>query len=174
MKIACIGSREINPQIESEMEHIGEFIARQGWWLASGNAIGSDQAYARGANRVNPTKVILYLPWSTYEDQAIVEGNQVLESPKPEWEELAARHHPRYPLLGQGAQKMMVRNAGIVRNADAVIAYLNRRKIGGGGTGHGARIASALEIPLLDISLPKNLAHAIEFLRETCVARNAP
>lgn len=166
MKIACIGSRDISPEIEKKMEAIGEFIASKGWWLGSGNALGSDAAYARGANRIDPKRVILYLPWSTYNKELIVAGNRLCVETQPEWENLAARHHPRYPLLGQGVKAMMIRNAGIVRNADAVIAYLNRTKIGGGGTGHGWRIAEALGIPHLDVSLPRNMENAIKFLSE--------
>lgn len=163
-KIACIGSRDIPPDVEAKMEAIGEYIAQRGWYLGSGNALGADAAYARGANRVDPSKVIIYLPFPSYNRELIVPGNHIVNDTQPEWERLAAQHHPRFPLLTRGAKAMMVRNAGIVRNADFVIAYLNRTKIGGGGTGHGWRIAGELGIPRLDISIPKNLERAIEEL----------
>lgn len=164
MKIACIGSRETTPELETKMEEIGAAIVSRGWYLGSGNARGSDAAYARGANRVDPTKVILYVVDARHNPQFIVKGNHVVTTTEREWERLAAQHHPGYLRMKPYVQGLMNRNAGIVRNADAVIAFLNRNATGFGGTGHGWRIAGTLEIPRLDISLPKNLARVTEFL----------
>jgi len=170
MKVACIGSRETPEDILAGMEWIGKIIVQQNWWLASGNALGADAAYARGGNSINPKKVMLYLPWSTYNDELIVPGNVLVTKVEEEWIDIAARHHPRYPLLSKGAQSMMIRNAGIVRNADLVIAYLNNRKQGGGGTGHGWRIAETYDIPRFDLSKKKDqkgvLDHIVELVKK--------
>lgn len=156
MRVACIGSREISKETAIIMTAAGALIAKRGDFVASGNALGSDAAYAHGANTINPRQVILYLPWSSYNEEQIVEGNRVTTKILPAWEVIARAYHPVFNDLPQGAQKMMIRNAGIVMRADKVIAYLNHGKKGGGGTGHGWRIAEALGLPRLDLAVPEN------------------
>lgn len=151
-RIACIGSREISGKTEKLMESIGEFIIQQGWYVSSGNAIGSDAAYARGANRIDPTHVILYLPKPNVNKELIVEGNRVSTKQPQEWVDVARNHHDRFDKLDPYVQKLMARNAGIVLRATKVIAYLNPNKPWGGGTGHGWRIAKTYNIPRLDLS----------------------
>lgn len=164
-RIACIGSRDIPPKTEGLMEQIGEYIASRGWYIASGNALGSDAAYARGANRVDPSKVILYLPWRTYNEELIVRGNRYTFDIRPEWEDTAKEFHPAWNKLTQGVRKLMARNAGIISRADKVIAYLNHSKSSGGGTGHGWRISGSKGIPRLDLATKEyNLDEIIEWL----------
>ncbi len=146
MKIATIGSREINDELATTMEAIGSYIVSSGHVLASGNAIGSDQAYARGGNKINPENVWLYIPWGKYEAQARVLGNLCILTDDEEAINLAKQHHKAWDYLTQGAKKLMVRNACIIRGSDLVIAYLNPKKKWGGGTSHGVRIAEALGI----------------------------
>lgn len=168
-KIACIGSREVNGDQLRAMKDIGQYIAEQGWTVASGNCEKSDQAYAEGANRVNPGLVQLYLPWATYERQAIVTGNQIYLNHSGLDETLAEKHHPNWGNLSYGVKKLMTRNVAIVRDSKAVIAYLNHGKKGGGGTGHGWRVAQDLGIKCLDLSLfpySEFKENAIRFLGE--------
>jgi hypothetical protein len=153
MRIACIGSREITPELSGKLANIGRLIAQRGWFISSGNADGSDCSYARGANEIDPAKVIIYLPWKNYNPQYIVKGNLVTSDIKPEWIEPARRHHAIYDSLGQGVQKLMCRNIGILWKADACIAVLNHAKKGYGGTGQGWRYATELGIPKLDVSV---------------------
>lgn len=162
IRVACIGSRETTPEIEAVMEKIGRMIVRRGGYISSGNALGADAAYARGANEIDPTHVILYLPWSTYNDELIVEGNRVTWEEKPEWVVVAERHHPRFAYLKRGAKAMMIRNAGILSRANACIALLNPNKIGGGGTGHGWRIAGEMGIPRMDLGSSSCTARALQ------------
>ena len=77
LRFACIGSRRTPPAYLKLMEYLGEAIVENGDWVVSGNCKGADQAYAKGANKVDPTKVLLYLPWKTYETSALVKGNEV-------------------------------------------------------------------------------------------------
>ena len=58
----------------------------------------------------------------------------------------------------------MARNYGIVHKADAVLAYLNHNKQGGGGTGHGWRIAEHLRIPRFDVASHPNVTSINVFL----------
>jgi len=44
----------------------------------------------------------------------------------------------------------MVRNAQIIAGSSLVIALSNPRKRGGGGTGHGLRVAEHLMLPRID------------------------
>lgn len=151
-KIACIGSRDAPPEYLELMRKIGSYIVRSKCCVATGNAQGSDQAFALGGNQVDSQKVILYLPWSTYEKSAIEWGNRrVLDHPTG-CRELAARHHPAWGNLTQGVRSLMTRNASIILDSKLVIAYLNHSKQGGGGTGHGWRIAKSLGIPRIDLS----------------------
>ncbi len=157
-KIACIGSRDTTPEKIQLMEQIGRYIASTGAAVASGNAQGSDQAFARGANSIDPTHVFLYLPWSSYEAHAIVDGNRrvgiISEEAKKLTMEVAAKYHPAWEHLSDAVKTLMQRNAAIVLKSKAVISNLNHDKKGLGGTGHGWRIAEGYNIPRIDISGP--------------------
>jgi len=151
-KIACIGSRDAPVDYLEFMRKIGRYIASQKCNIATGNAKGSDQAFATGGNEIDSQRVWLYLPWPSYEKEAIEWGNRrVLEHPTG-CRFLAANHHPAWSNLSQGVRSLMTRNASIILDSKLVIAYLNHSKKGGGGTGHGWRIAEALNIPCIDLS----------------------
>lgn len=164
-RIACIGSRETIPNIISVMERIGAYLVTNGYTISTGNAKGADQAFARGGNSINPKKVELHLPWSTYEQEAIVPGNIIINSCPPEYYELAKKYHPNWPALKRGGQAMMARNIGIVTGCVQVICYLNHLKPGGGGTGQGVRFAKAEGIPVLDLSQKKDLDQVVSKLK---------
>lgn len=157
-KFACIGSRDTPVEFISLMEDVGEYIARQnGCVIATGNAKGADQAFARGGNRVDPMRVWLYLPWGTYESQAVVWGNKSVTDMEPGTRLIAARNHPNWENLSFGVKRLMIRNASIVMGSSLVIAYLNHSRKGGGGTGHGWRIAEDLGIDRIDLSTNGNI-----------------
>ncbi len=157
MLYAGIGSRDLSPKQIEVCEKLGSWFAKQGHVLHTGNAKGADQAFARGANRVSPCMVHLYLPWDSYERDAIEPGNMILSLDSysrvsiEDMEALAARHHPAWNRLKQGGRKLMVRNGLIIDNTSMVLAFPSS-KIGGGGTGHGMRIARARGIELIDLN----------------------
>ena len=163
--IACIGSREISTEVAEALNMLGTYIVESGTVLISGNAKGSDQAFANGGNSIDPTMVMLYLPWATYEKQAIKEGNRIIDVSlidkvpvrKARFEKLASDHHPAWNKLTQGAHRLMLRNAAIIAKADLVLAYPSKNKQGGGGTGHGIRIANTLGKSILDLSKVLNI-----------------
>jgi hypothetical protein len=164
--IACIGSREVGPDEEKFMEKIGEWLVRHGHTIKTGNALGSDQAYARGGNRVDPSKVWLYLPWSSYEANKIVPGNRVISGQEAHWFTEAEKFHPAWANLKDPVRKLMARNIGIVENTRQVIARLNHSKQGGGGTGHGVRYALANQIDVIDISRHSGISRIVAILEK--------
>ncbi len=153
MNIACVGSRDIDEALFDQLNTLGKFLAVMDYTVVSGNAVGSDYAFASGANSHNPNKVKLYLPWRTYNSEHLVPGNIVVPEPDIEWEAIARENHEKYDELTQGAKKMMQRNVGIVKDSVLVLGALNNKKSPGmGGTGHAMRVAFALEIPFIDVS----------------------
>lgn len=163
INIACIGSRETTEEQRILFGKIGAFIVSNGWKVITGNAKGSDQAFAEGGNQINPKLVTLCLPWASYEKQAIVLGNKIVKDPYKDWFEPAALYHPNWANLPNSVRCLMARNYGIVSNSHKVIALLNNKKLGGGGTGHGWRVAEGLGIPRLDLN-NKSFEEVIGFL----------
>lgn len=163
MRIAAIGSRKITPEQRELFVNIGKFIVSGGDYISSGNAEGSDEAFATGGSLIDPKRVIIYLPWANYNTYFLHKNNNILTSPKNEWFDLTAPFHPGWNNLTQGVKRLMARNYGIVYKADKVIAFLNHKKPGGGGTGQGWRIAESLNIPRLDLN-NKSFDEVAEFL----------
>ena len=149
-KIACIGTRDISDDMRNKLELFGKMIVMRGYELHTGNAIGSDAAFAAGGNRL-PQQVHLHLPWSSYNAGLINPQNVLHVAHSSAMATLAASCHPAYAACSQGTKKLLTRNASIVNAADVVVYFLNDSRPGGGGTGHGVRIASTLNKPLLQI-----------------------
>lgn len=165
LNVGCIGSREVNDeQLRQLMVQTGAWLALNGHGVWSGNAEGADQAYAGGANQIDPKAVTLCLPWITYEKQAIVVGNTLLVDSTDYEKQLAVDNHPAWPKLNQAVQKLMYRNATIVNRSNCTIAYLNPKKIGGGGTGHGVRISRSLGHGVLLLTADSNFKQVEIFI----------
>lgn len=163
-KIACVGSRSLTGEQETICEKLGAWIVSCSHELHTGAAVSADQSFARGANQVDPALVHLHLPWLSYERESIVLGNHVDIFPSLDQKtqqvylDYAKVHHPAWGRLSQGAQKLHARNGRIIfpngypgKPVDLVIAWPSK-KIGGGGTGMGMRMAEAEGIPLVDLS----------------------
>jgi hypothetical protein len=120
--------------------------------VCTGNAPGADWAFARGGNKVDPTKVHLYLPWLGFEAKAIHQGNQIttLHGSNGSYA-VAAQVHPAWDRLRDGQKKPLARNALLMSQVDYVIAWPSN-KPGGGGTGHAMRCAALFSVPVFDIS----------------------
>jgi len=143
-RIACIGSREASHVVLKWMETTGAALVRAGYTLVSGNAPGSDQAWARGGNAQDPTRVELCLPWESFESSAIHGRNVVRVFKSAEslrYVALVQATHPSFARLTDGALRLHARNAMIVEEAHLVLGALNPVKPGGGGTGSAFRIA---------------------------------
>jgi len=150
--IACIGTRDTTEELEMLMEKIGSYLIRNGFYIISGNAKGSDQAFVRGGNKVDPTKIILCLPWSGFEYNAIEKGNvvQYADVANEECINLAMLAHPVWDNLPKTVKRLMIRNAMIVNKSIFVIA--NPKPQGKGGTWHAIRIAEMLGIQWRDLN----------------------
>ena len=156
--IACIGSRDISYAHEKICEKIGAWIVGNGGYLHTGNACGADQAFARGANKVSPDRVNLYLPWASYEQQAIHQENTVLVFDKLSggsrayYEGNAEKYHPAWSKCSSAAKKFHARNGMIILHVgvDLVIAWPGYDKVG--GTGQGMRVAKGGGIPIINLS----------------------
>lgn len=163
MRIACIGSTSITPEQSELFKQIGRFIVSGNDYVLTGNAEGSDFSFADGGNEINPENVLIYQPWPEYNKQFLHPKNKILLNPKKQWFLETAPFHPIFDKLKQGAKNMMARNFGIIARADKVIAKLNYKKQGFGGTGQGWRIAESLNIPRLDLN-NKTFDEIVEFL----------
>ncbi len=176
MRIVGIGSRGLQPIDLNTCFRLGQFIAKCGGVLDSGNADGADQAFAEGANSVDPALVHLHLPWPNFNREAIVRGNVIhLPQEQSRFAEEAAKYHPAWRRLSQGAQKLHIRNVDIVcwpRLKDMVLAFPSQKR-GGGGTGQGMRVAEGYDIPVIDLNGmdEAQLYTLCEFIRN--IGRNA-
>jgi hypothetical protein len=145
-RIACVGSREAPRVVLKWMEETGAKLVRAGYTVVSGNAPGSDQAWARGGNSMDPERVELCLPWESFESSA-VHGRNVVRVfgvdlvSKQRYILRVQETHPSFARLSDGALRLHARNAMIVENAHLVLGALNPAKPGGGGTGSAFRIA---------------------------------
>lgn len=155
--IACVGSRETPHDVLAWMEKLGAEIVRRGHCIITGNAPGADQAWARGGNSVDPSKVYLRLPWYGFESHAIRPENNVLTVGDLGAEVLthcmrvAATQHKRWAQLSPAAQKLHARNVMIVEPATFVLGSLNPGKLHGGGTGMAFQLARALGIRTVNV-----------------------
>jgi len=169
---AGIGSRETPGTILDLMASLGGLLAENGWYCRSGNATGADQAFARGVNQVDPTRMVVYLPWPGFERQALVEGNRVIENPSREAIELARREIHWYDRCKQGAQKMFARNMHQVLGSK--LNYPARFIVcwtpGGadvGGTAYAIRLARKHGVVVHNMGTAEGLEWVRSILRNT-------
>lgn len=138
---AGIGSRETPDPILALMTTLATHFAAGGLRLRTGGATGADQAFMRGADPE------LYVPWQGY-------NNYFGKTPSPESFEVAARYHPVFSRLSEGAQKMHARNVEIVLGPDLkspvrfVVCWTPDGAVAEttsktGGTGGAIRVAAA-------------------------------
>jgi hypothetical protein len=151
-RIACIGSRETPSNILRWMEEAGANLVRAGHTIVSGNAPGADQAWARGGNSVDPTKVELCLPWRDFELHAYRHGNRITPSDATAWRH-AAGLHPLWDHLRDGPRRLLARNVKIVYGSTRVLGYLAGH--GAGGTAFAFRIAEYFDVPTFDVARPE-------------------
>lgn len=154
MNVGCVGSRDLSPEQILICESIGKYLASHGHTVVSGNAKGADQAFQRGAG---DGAVILCLPWAKYELAARpkVTAAVYTEYGMEDWE-VALKCHPAWARLSEAVQKLMVRNAAIVRLSEKIVAWsrLDARGKWTGGTSHTLRCAELLGKPIVDLSDP--------------------
>ena len=129
----------------------------------SGNAPGSDQEFIAGATKVMACntqgvaklRTILCLPWPGFEKKHINGREEIVlaSSATEDQKTLAAQCHDNWRNLGQGVQKLCIRNVQIIDTAQMVIANPNESKRGWGGTGHAIMAARCLGVPVFLVGI---------------------
>lgn len=143
---AGIGNRFNLPAgAEALMAQVGEYMARRGYVLRSGGAVGADQAFARGAAAVGGVVTTLT-------------ANGVRRHPSYERAmELAERFHPAWHDLSEYVRHLMARNGQIVLAGDwmtlpvrYVICWAASEDTG--GTSHALRMARYYGLPVYNLA----------------------
>ena len=167
------GSRNAPATIQARMEQLAAHLMRTFPSLIArtGNAEGSDQAWARGVNRIDPKRLQLVLPVPHYKAESIAAANEVAvlqEVPPEDYGPAKAltREHYEYgsskgpaaydPLppfkktyLDRDALKVLghTNYSGRRQKATTALFYLDPNKSNGGGTGHTLRLCEAQRVP---------------------------
>lgn len=138
---AGIGPRSIGPRVVDQALYAGWLMARAGHTLRTGGATGADSAFLRGCLSYERARHELYLPWPDYCTLA----PWMLCEPRPEAFVIAERYHPAWERCGQGAQKLLARNAHVILGrelAAPVDLVVVPRRTTQGGTGHALRLVA--------------------------------
>lgn len=146
---AGIGSRETPREMLQFFEYLGELFAKKGFVLRSGHAKGADQAFEKGCDKVNGLKEI-YLPWKWFEN-----SQSTFHQISNEAMNIAAKYHPYWNNVSDGAKKLLARDVYQVLGYDlqtpsSFIVCWTKDGKGSGGTGQAIRIAKAYGIPVFD------------------------
>ena len=96
-----IGSRETPPEVMEAMTSLATTLQERGWILRSGGADGADLAFEKGAG----SKKNIFIPWKGFNDSL----SPYFNIPDKAFE-TAAKIHPAWGRLGQGAKKLHARN----------------------------------------------------------------
>jgi hypothetical protein len=138
---AGIGSRDTKEPHLSQMRELASRLARKGYVLRSGGAIGADLAFEEGCDLAKGHKEIFLADYP---------------SSKEAWE-LAEKFHPNWPaVLRKKAGNIMARNGHQVlgSNLDEPVSFIVCWTEGGklkGGTAQALRIATAYNIPIFNL-----------------------
>jgi hypothetical protein len=152
---AGIGSRRVPPDIEGLCTRVAQMMARAGYTLRTGHAIGCDQAFERGA----AAAAEVFLPWKDFEWEAPRFSEFVSTIPSVEALTLSSEMHPAPHRLSMAGLRLMGRNAHIADLDDPVhrvICFtLDPSR---GGTSHGLRIATSRGIRIDNLADPETRA----------------
>lgn len=165
---AGIGSRETPQHILSIMHHIGAYLASEGWTLRSGAADGADAAFEKGADTFFDMSIALkeiYLPWSGF-NHSISELHPGLIPFTQEEVDFTASYHPAWDKCSPAAKKLMTRNTRQILGCEAVngrevipvkfvVCWTPMGKMVG-GTSQALRIASAIQVPIINLGSATN------------------
>ena len=130
------------------MTNIAQFLASQKFVLRSGHADGADMAFEDGV--AIPELKEIWIPWLGFN------GSKSNLTPSNDAFILAARFHPHWKKLKDGAKKLHARNCHQVLGSDLqtpvnfVICW-TEDGLASGGTGQALRIAHAWDIPIFNL-----------------------
>lgn len=185
--VTGIGSRETPISIGFVQYAIMNYLTSRGYVVRSGGASGSDTYCEMGV--VAGAKEI-YTPWKefgvleTKEDdnttgyfsnEYLYKNNKELLDKAVEY---ASKNHPYYESLKPGVKKLMIRNVHQVlgidlsKPSDFVIAYTKdgatsaeTTSMKTGGTGTAIRLASSLNIPIINLGNYEDLKMICDLLK---------
>lgn len=168
-----VGSRETPDDVQQIMECIGETLARAGWVLRSGHALGADQAFERGCDKALGAKEI-FLPWQGYED-----STSRFKMPAPRTFEMIKDLHPKYHKLSDGSRRLQARNVHQVlgeklNDPSAVLicwtpdgcSCEEERSPRTGGTGTAITLAERVNVPIFNLAREDHLRLLAVWLAE--------
>lgn len=160
-KIAIIGTRDLsNTQTDrlNSLVTILDTYSPNDYIIATGAAKGIDQ-YGAELARDKDFSVILYIPWSTYEEQWVSNiilnsGNKVIKVVYNPHKDIEAynsvnNNHPNPSVLSRGAFALHARNYLIIKDCKKVIAlprFVNGKP--SGGTAQGIRLCESMNIDI--------------------------
>ncbi|HAP68094.1 MAG TPA: hypothetical protein DCQ99_10105 [Nitrospinae bacterium] len=175
--VALEGSRTITHEAAEKMEKIAKILvtALPNLIVRSGNAEGSDIAWARGVNSVAPERLELFVPQKNMPKKNIVTGNRVItiSDINPDFWKYAKKLSCENYLsvdgkkFGKSAwdkikrwqQPYLIRDVFKVTGVPfgkekpikthLALLYINTKKKNGGGTGHTMRICERLGVPVI-------------------------
>lgn len=174
---AGIGSRSTPDDICALMQRVGEVLARRGFLLRSGGAIGADRAFESGARRAGGA-VEIFRP-----DRARTAGE--IATPRlPAWDRalaIAAEHHPAWASLAPYVRALHARNVPQVLGPDLespsafVLCWTPTFKLDdagaisavSGGTGQAVRVARTCGVPIFHLGHPPHRERIEAMLRES-------
>lgn len=154
---AGVGSRETPPDVRSVMTEVAGSLADLGWTLRSGNAIGADIAFERGAPLSMQES---YLPWPK---EGVPHGivNITPEHTRLMRSVYASPHgEPWSARMSRSTTLLMTRNGNQVfgkdfsEPSDVVICWTPNGEPTG-GTRQAIALADVVGIPVLNLGLPE-------------------
>lgn len=176
--IALEGSRDVTDDAARLIEGVASRLVATllDLTVRSCNAEGSDLAWAKGVNAVNPARLELYVPQAKPPKRNIVAGNRVvtMADVAEEFMEYATtlscdnylsidgrlKGKAAWEKLRPWQKKYLARDVfkvtGVPLGGDAALMtnlallYINSTKKNGGGTGHTKRICETLGVPVIE------------------------
>ena len=153
---AGIGSRKAPQDIQDRMWAIAIVLEIKGYTLRSGNAIGSDQAFASGVK----SEAQIWLPYfgfnKGFSNRYPKHIYEVIFPDDKEAYASIAKYHPASNRLNPNGLKMMARNYRQIvgcngeANSEFVLCWTQEGEVVG-GTGQAIRIANDLKIPVYNM-----------------------
>ncbi|VTU44891.1 hypothetical protein [Variovorax sp. RA8] len=158
-----VGSRSTPTDQMQRLRDLADILAREGYELRSGGADGADTACEEGCELACGAKSI-WLPWPGFQNRWPNPAQRTF-LPAPGAFEIAARIHPRWPMLTRGPRALHARNAhqvlghgledpsafALCWTADGAQteADVNSKT---GGTGTAIRLAAQRGVPVFNLA----------------------
>lgn len=151
-----IGSRTINENIKVNMITLATALSLQGYTLRSGNATGSDQAFADG---VVKDMAQIWLPWmgfnQDFQDKYPDHTYRLVgEDDADAWDSIE-KFHPKPEALNSNGRCFMARNyrqiVGLGEPDSEFVICWTHDGTDVGGTGQAIRIAKDRGIPVYNL-----------------------